>query len=58
MNTNYKVVGLTRLAIKPESTAQEADALTTRPSELLMFFVATLKENELQNIKQNVTNLF
>ena len=27
MNTKFKVVGLTRLGIKPESTAQEADAL-------------------------------
>ena len=35
MNTNFKVFGLTRLDIKPESTAPEADALTTRPSELL-----------------------
>ena len=34
MNTNFKVIGLTRLGIKPESTAQETDALTTRPSEV------------------------
>ena len=34
MNTNFKVVGLTRLGIKPESTAPEAGALTIRPSEL------------------------
>ena len=33
MNTNFKVTGLTRLGMKPESTAPEADALTTRPSE-------------------------
>ena len=33
--TNFKVIGLTRLGIKPKSTAPEADALTTRPSELL-----------------------
>ena len=41
MNTNFKVIGLTRLGIKPESTAQETDALylghlsalTFRPSE-------------------------
>ena len=26
MNTNFKVIGLTRLGIKPESTAQETDA--------------------------------
>ena len=36
MNVNFKVIGLTRLAIKSKSTAPEADALTTRPSELLM----------------------
>ena len=30
----FKVIGLTRLGTKPESTASEADALTTRPSEL------------------------
>ena len=33
-NTNFKVFGLTRLGIKPEHTVPEADALTTRPSEL------------------------
>ena len=27
MNTNFKVIGLTRLGIKPESTAKETDAL-------------------------------
>ena len=38
MNTNFKVIGLTRLGIKPESTAPEPDTLTTRPSgsELLI----------------------
>ena len=36
MNTILKVIGLTRLEIKPESTAPEADALTTRPSEQLL----------------------
>ena len=36
MNTNFKVTGLIRLGIKPKSTAFEADALTTRPSELLI----------------------
>ena len=37
MNTNFKVIGLTRLGIKPKSTAPEADVYTTRPSELLNF---------------------
>ena len=27
MNANFKVIGLTRLGIKPESTAPETDAL-------------------------------
>ena len=31
MNTNFKVIGLTRLGIKPESTAQETDALYPGP---------------------------
>ena len=36
MNTNCKVIGLTVLGIKPESTAPEADALTSRSSALKM----------------------
>ena len=36
MNSNFKVIGLTRLGIKTQSTAPEAYALTTRPSELLI----------------------
>ena len=35
MNTNFEVIGLTRLGMKPKSTAPDADALTTQPSELL-----------------------
>ena len=35
VNTNVEVIGLTPLGIKPESTAPEADALTTRSSEVL-----------------------
>ena len=31
-----KVIGLTRLGIKPESTAQETDALYHSPSELFL----------------------
>ena len=38
VNTNFKVIGLTRLRIKPKSTALEADALTTQPSELSIVF--------------------
>ena len=32
VNANFEVIGLTRLGIKPESTAPEADALLTRLS--------------------------
>ena len=42
VNTNCKVSGLTQLEIKPKSTAPEADAHTTRPSELLMNLVYSL----------------
>ena len=35
MNTNCTVIGLIRLGIKLEFTDPEADALTTKPSELL-----------------------
>ena len=35
LNTSFSVIGLTRLGIKPESTAPEADAHTTWPSELV-----------------------
>ena len=37
MNTNFKVIGLTRPRIKAESTAQEAGALSTQLSELINF---------------------
>ena len=40
MNTNFKVIGLTRLGIKPKSKASEADALTTRPFELSITFTS------------------
>ena len=33
MNTNFKVIGLTPLEIKPKFTAPEADAIITQPSE-------------------------
>ena len=35
-NTNFTAIGLTRLGIKPQSTAPEADALTARAPELLV----------------------
>ena len=46
MNTNYKVIGLTRLETKLESTAPEANTFTTRPSELL-FTVRSQKKQRL-----------
>ena len=39
MNTNFKIIGLTQLEIKPESTAPETDAITTQPSELLKVYL-------------------
>ena len=41
MNTNFKVIGLTRLGIKPKSTDSEANVLTSRPSELWMSTMPT-----------------
>ena len=38
MKSNFQVIGLTRLEIKPASTAPEADTLTTRPFELLNIY--------------------
>ena len=35
VNASFKVIGLTRLGIKPESTAPEAEALSTRTFKLL-----------------------
>ena len=36
VNTNFEVAGLTRLGIKPKSTAPQAEALSARSSELFM----------------------
>ena len=47
MNTKFKVIGLTRLAIKSKSTASEADALITRPSELLSWLTTSLSAREI-----------
>ena len=59
MNINFKVISLSRLGIKPDSTAPEADALTTRPHELWKFGsdftdVITKDETRWQNILQQV----
>ena len=41
------VIGLARLEIKPKFTSPEADALTTRSSELLISFLWRMKETVL-----------
>ena len=43
MNTNFKVIGLIRLGIKPKSTAPAADALT---SELFKVALSIFKHCE------------
>ena len=59
MNTNFKVIGLTRLGIKPESTAPEADILATRPlfgsvtSKLLILFRVYDIIDYMQNLSRN-----
>ena len=47
VNTNFKVISLTRIGMKPESAAPEADALTTWPSKLLrcVIVIAEQKPN-------------
>ena len=55
MNTNFKVIGLTQLGIKPESTAPEADALTTQPSELLCRVYIATTFTILRNREQSIT---
>ena len=52
MNTNFKVIGLTRLGIKPKSTAPEADPRTTRPSELFTPESKRLIEAKIKKTKQ------
>ena len=49
MHTNFKVIGLTLLGIKPKSTALEADARTTRPSELSKILLTLSTQNQNSN---------
>ena len=42
MNIKFKVVGLTRVDIKPESTDPEADALNSRPRTVYSFVAYSL----------------
>ena len=60
MNTNFAVIGLTRLGIKPESTVLQADALTTRPSELPILCIgySTSVAFSRQEDKNEEINLF
>ena len=43
MNSNFEVIGLTQLEMKPESTAPQEDAPSTPPSE-------QLKLNQLRSL--------
>ena len=47
---NIKVTGWTRLGIDPGSTAPKADAVSTRPSELLAF-PRLEDENEINQLR-------
>ena len=51
MNTNFKVIGLTRLGIKLESIASEADALITLPSGLLNVTLEGKQRSSKINVK-------
>ena len=53
MNTNFQVIGLTRLGIKPKSTAPEADAHTTRSSELKRHVEVQIYRPFLLAVEQN-----
>ena len=57
MNTNLKVIGLTRLEIKPESTTAKADALSTRLAELLPSPTG-ISGNQLQESLQTTQKFF
>ena len=50
MNTNFKVIGLTPLAIKPKAAVTVAYALTSRPPELLMSAMPTSLQTHLCNV--------
>ena len=61
MNTNFKVIGLTRLGIKLEFTAAEADTLTTRPSKLSFVLYPICRKinrcNLYSNNSENITKI-
>ena len=56
MNTNFRVIGLTQLGIKAQSTAPEADAFTIRPSELLIGTCYNFTINVVQWRYETVAN--
>ena len=53
MNTSFKVIGLTRLGIKPEFTVPKKDALTIQPCEVLdtLFYRTVCKEPRRQGFQ-------
>ena len=51
MNANVKVIGLTRLGIKPESTAQETDSLYLSATELVSSTDINPWSNHLAELK-------
>ena len=57
MNTNFKIIGLARFAIKPESTAAEVGAPSTQLPGLLFFLVVTqCRENHSGGVSLFQTN--
>ena len=56
MNSNFKVIGLTRLGIKSQSSALEEDALITRPSQLLIRTCYNFTINVVQWRYETVAN--
>ena len=57
VNSNFKVIGLTRLKFKTQSTALKADALTTRPSELLTGTCYNFTINVVQWRYETIANM-
>ena len=51
MNSNFKVIGLARPEIIPESTASKADTISTRQSELLICKLLIRGHCEFYNVK-------
>ena len=58
VNTYFKVIGLTRLWIKLKSTAPEADAFTTQPSELFNYYVILTFEHLVRPSSKCLWHIF